>query len=480
MVQVNSKTLEFLPEVETLIKVVCYLVQTILSRTKSYWLFRSKTEKRLEKCLIKLFGAFCFKQRPFLVNVMINFVHETRSWHLEYINFRLFKLLLESKIDPEIILTAFSSHIQLLLDRDSITGAIQVANVLIQLFTVRDVWGSINFPDLTPLLRMFHTSVVSDEHLDEINSYLALCLSKLFENISCADLLRVITVMTSLALDTSTAVFIEFGNLTLDAVVAYTKKLGSLSQIPSFLMEFLTEFITSPEPSKSILACKIVARLFDSEGNYNEFLTPRIFYCHMSYDIKPSLANDELLFILKHQKSLYKSLFFTFKHHIDHKINSNVIYTTICTIIAKKLPGTEAATVVCLIMDIQKFAIESKIPQRTKNYVHGLVLSLMSLHCWIYRAKPLLNYIDEVTSKRFAEGQHLLPSSSGVRVPESSHKSNQSHQKSLYFDNIELRYALWKCFVTKDIEVSSHTAPASPIPSKPKNTKQFQLKLNLT
>lgn len=449
---------------------------------------KSKTVRRTEVCLTEFFSKIRSNKKPFLLNVVIRYLHDTNLWHLEYISARLFKILLVSDINSEFILPAFATYIEYLLGIESFEEAKDVTNVLYQILTIGTVWRSIRYTDVTQLLRLYHTTVTTEKNdrLMDVGSCLELCLQTIFGLISSTDLLELVVTMIPLALDTElqTTVSLEFGNLTLEAVIYYMNK-GHLSDIPSFLLEYLVESVASSQPGKSYFACKVLARLFDDKKNYNEFLFPKIFYSYMSYNISPSVSMDEkeLLLILTYQKPIYHALLLSVKQHNASKKNLNAIYTTICTIIVKVLSGTEAATVVCLLMDMQNFFIESKVMQKVKNYGHGLVLSLMSLYCWIYRGKPLLSYVDTLISKRFTEAQHLLPPSSAVQGSDQmSLKSYQSNKKDLFFDNLELRYALWKCFVTKEniIEVSSRTNLTSDSTTMNDNQNDFQLKLILT
>lgn len=423
MAQWTSDLVDHLPELDTLIKLCCYLLQNSLLKRKTHWIKKSKTVARTEICLTRFFSEFNNNMKPFAVDIVINYLNDTNLWHLEYISARLFKILLSSSFNSEFILSAFANYIKRLLHVGSFQVATETALVLHQILTFEMYWKNISLTEVTPLLRMYHTTVSTEQKNQrmEVSSSLKLCLQSLFSAISCTELLELVIVMIPLALDTTTQVSVPFGNLTLEGVIIYLNK-GHFSDIPTFLLEYLIESVSSEEPTKSHFACKVLARFFDDNKNYNEFLFPKIFHSYMSYKIQPSVptSEQELSLILTYQKSIYQALLLSVREHNCYKKNLNAIYNTICTIIVKVLPGTEAATVVCLLMDIQNYFIESKVGQKVKNYGHGLVLSLMSLYCWIYRGKPLLTYVDTLISKRFAEAQHLLPPSSAVQGPDVS------------------------------------------------------------
>lgn len=514
--QWSSDLVEHLPELETLIRMCCYLLQNLLLQRKTNWITKSTTVERIDSCLVKIFSEFRDKMKPFAMDIVITFINDTKLWHLEHVCARLFRILLSAGFSSEFIY-AFTKQIENSLKYGFFQVATETALVLHQILILETYWKRINFTEVTPLLRMYHTIITTEAKNQqmEVCSSFELCLKSLFRVMSTSNLLDLLVIMIPLALDTTESVSVPFGNLTLEGVICYLKK-GNFCDVPPFLLEYLIDSVASSEPSRSYFACKVLARFFDDKKNYYEFLFPKIFHSYMTYNINPSVpeSEKELSLIVTYQKSIYQALLMSVKQHSGSKRNLNAIYTTICMIIIKVLPGSEAATIVCLLMDMQNFFIEAKVGQKVKNYGHGLVLSLMSLYCWIYRGKPLLTYVDTLISKRYAEAQHLLPPSSAVQGPDVSyvclnktrkqlerlrsigssfnalklpfllfslqemplaHQNNflfqtsfktsayQSNKKNLFFDNLELRYALWKCFVTKEtvVEVSPSTLALS-------------------
>lgn len=421
--QWSSDLVEHLPELETLIRMCCYLLQNLLLQRKTNWISKSTTVARIDSCLVKIFSEFRDNMKPFAMDIVISFINDTKLWHLEHICARLFRILLSAGFSSEFIY-AFTKQIENSLKYGFFQVATETALVLHQIIILETYWKRINFTEVTPLLRMYHTIITTETNNQqmEVCSSFELCLKSLFRVMSTPNLLDLLVIMIPLALDTTTSVSVPFGNLTLEGVICYLKK-GHFSDVPPFLLEYLIDSVASSEQSKSYFACKVLARFFDDKKNYYEFLFPKIFHSYMLYNINPSVpeSEKELSLIATYQKSIYQALLMSVKQHSSSKRNLNAIYTTICVIIIKVLPGSEAATIVCLLMDMQNYFIEAKVGQKVKNYGHGLVLSLMSLYCWIYRGKPLLTYVDTLISKRYAEAQHLLPPSSAVQGPDVSY-----------------------------------------------------------
>lgn len=110
--------------------------------------------------------------------------------------------------------------------------------------------------------------------------------------------------------------------------------------------------------------------------------------------------------------------------------------------------GYTAAASVCLAMALQESVLDNTNMDMTQGHrLHAIVISIMSLVCYIHNADVFYDYVATIIERRANCAPHLNPP---VRT---SYKYAQHHvlwnMPELFFEDWETRYGLWKCFKTK-------------------------------
>lgn len=112
--------------------------------------------------------------------------------------------------------------------------------------------------------------------------------------------------------------------------------------------------------------------------------------------------------------------------------------------------GLTAAASACIAMSIQDFALNGENLSVTCRYwMHAIVISVMSLICWVHKASVLYCYVNEIVARRAKEAPQLNPPLLTVYCVRSHHVI--WNKPTLFFEDWELRYGLWKHF--KDSQV---------------------------
>lgn len=210
---------------------------------------------------------------------------------------------------------------------------------------------------------------------------------------------------------------------------------------PEFYYDSLITQLSSATPEKSALSCRLLA--LNTGYCREQFVTPKIFHFLSQYKILDSQA-----IILPLRKSLDDGIYAAFIKYGRKIDNLRLIYSLICSLMVTDESNVDAAKVILLLLKIQKHALESgQIPAHS-NPIHATIASCLTLFCWIHRGENMLNYVKKILEKRSAEAPHLLPPLK-LAYRYASHHVRWNH-KPLFFDGWELRYALWKIFVTKN------------------------------
>lgn len=76
--------------------------------------------------------------------------------------------------------------------------------------------------------------------------------------------------------------------------------------------------------------------------------------------------------------------------------------------------------------------------------MHAIVISIMSLICWVHKAQLLYRYVNQVISRRAKEAPQLNPP---LMLNYNIGRHHVTWDKpTLFFEDWELRYGLWKHF----------------------------------
>lgn len=114
--------------------------------------------------------------------------------------------------------------------------------------------------------------------------------------------------------------------------------------------------------------------------------------------------------------------------------------------------GLTAAASACMAMSIQDYALNGENLSATCRYwMHALVISIMSLISWVHKAPVLYRYVNQIISRRAKEAPQLNPPLMQVYNIGRYHVT--WNKPTLFFEDWELRYGLWKHFQDTQVQV---------------------------
>lgn len=130
----------------------------------------------------------------------------------------------------------------------------------------------------------------------------------------------------------------------------------------------------------------------------------------------------------------------------EHKGILEILHGILALIIIEVKSGFTASMVVCLAMNIQEYVLSKKFTGslQSRFRLHAIVISLITLVCWIHQAKELYTYVFKIMSIRAVEAPFLNPPLTFTYNLADHHVL--WNKKQLFFNDWELRFGLWKCF----------------------------------
>lgn len=138
------------------------------------------------------------------------------------------------------------------------------------------------------------------------------------------------------------------------------------------------------------------------------------------------------------------------RKHCHNIVNLKALYYVICILILEVPCGLSAAMATYIAMTIQAYALSSRSVTATSRYwMHSLVISIMSLICWVHKAPVLYNYVNQIIFRRGRDAPHLNPPL--MPVYNTRFYRPTWNKPSLFFEDWELRYALWKHFQGRSV-----------------------------
>ena len=158
-------------------------------------------------------------------------------------------------------------------------------------------------------------------------------------------------------------------------------------------------------------------------------------------------------FIRNHREKLNLYLMNAIKMHGSIIVNLNTIYTIVCCVVLEVPCGLTAAAAAFLVMSIQDQALNgANITAPRRYWMHAFVVSVMSLICCVHKAPVLYTYVQHIVSRRAMEAPQLNPPMMFYYKIARHHIT--WNKPTLFFEDWELRYALWKHFKEPQVVAS--------------------------
>lgn len=209
----------------------------------------------------------------------------------------------------------------------------------------------------------------------------------------------------------------------------------------------VVRLIESANSVCSLLGHKMLQNLLDRNDNASYFASPRIFFGEMNYDIRiQKLNKEDKAFIKEHRKLIETSFLTCIRYHGKHRGIVETVYTSLALLTVEIKCGYTAAAVACVVMNMQEYVLSSnyKHGAYSSHRIHAMIMSILSLLCWVFDASIFYEYLYEVLKCRASVAPFLNP-------PIKYHYRYAEHnvlwnKKELFFEDWQVRYGIWNCF----------------------------------
>ncbi|KAG5319119.1 EFR3A protein, partial [Acromyrmex heyeri] len=422
-------------------------------------------------CYHALLKSYLPERSRDVVETITEAIYHEQLWKFETFCFQVIYSLLD--INPVIAgLIIHSIWNKLTLPEIDIEDARGIIRILYELLDVY-VWPATQdtVAIIERMLTLFHASIIarlnslsfssslppssssSPSVLGNLKKGLEVCLRNIIKHISNDQMLVVIQHLCSwtVAVGTTDEFVLEFASLLEFSAYMHQADLYEQTLTP-IIFPLLMQMVGSSSRLISLLGNRVLQWLMDRQDNRAIFDTPKIFFehTHLGLRVAKCRKEDQLFFKL-HRELLHDSLLKSLISHSDSQMNLETTYCTVCLIAVEVPCGFTAAALACLAMNIQEIILQQQ-NNRMKAYyhIHAMIISIMSLICWIHKAKVFYSYVNRIVMERAHWAPHLNP-------PMQSQYHFALHhvvwnKSELFFVDWEVRYGLWKCFHITDIQ----------------------------
>ncbi|CAG9558696.1 unnamed protein product [Danaus chrysippus] len=239
---------------------------------------------------------------------------------------------------------------------------------------------------------------------------------------------------------------LEFSSLIEQAAQLYQVGQYSESFQEHVFSDVLANFVGSSNGVYSLVGCRLMVRFLDRHCNAAYLSMPAIYYEFSQTPLKVAEYNgNDKAFLRHYREQIHDYSIKVVQYHSYSQINLRTMFSLIACTILEVPCSLTAAAASCLMMTIQDFALtQEKIPDRSRFWLHAIVLSIMSLICWVHKAPDLYRYVNEIISRRAKDAPQLNPPLLKTYNLQSQHAYWK--KSTLFFEDWELRYGLWKHF----------------------------------
>lgn len=396
-------------DLNTIVHCAFILLHHYMAKESVLQLFKSKKLKKSEDFCCALIRLLCPEKSVNVTMITLKYLDEEKLWKIKFFASQTLAILIQCGTQIGLILHAIVKRIQIEL-KSSIDNTKTIFQVFMELLDLTN-WKDLQASELAEIIRLFHSSVAINGPLSPFKICLANCLMKLFKLMNFSELLQSITQLVPLCLDTGLNAVsqVQFANVLLHAIDCLEWG-DHNSHLISLLIEYLLDIMSTCEMRRTVLACKILSRLFDDAKNTRLFLKPKIFHFNTPYDIQSHpLDSQKFQLYIKFREKFDTAIFLSTKRFGFNLANMGAVFGLLCQIVVKSSKSTQAIFLICVLMQIQRHAINTNIQPKVANLMHALVIAVLSLFSWIHRGKALHKYVSGIEEKRNFKAPHLLP-----------------------------------------------------------------------
>ncbi|CAH1987598.1 unnamed protein product [Acanthoscelides obtectus] len=306
------------------------------------------------------------------------------------------------------------------------------------------------------LLEMLQHSI--DPQLTDIYNYVPLrkgiriCLCNMMEILSKKRLVKMLHLMLKVISqpDQNSSVQKSLSNLAIIAATEYRKKTSRPFSAKG-PMPLIFGVYFCKDPNLNVIATMIWKSLLDARNIVRVFYSPRVYFEDTLYDLPYcKVRREDKVFFKSVQRFIFESIVYGIVNCTEREILYYYHETIGLTLVTVRCSAA-ASCFVAVGMAVQEYAFTITKKQLVRSHhLHAFVLSVMTLVCYVFRAKVLYKYVISIMKNRAEWAPHLNP------PIHQKYKYAAHHilwnKPDLFFDDWEVKYGLWKCFrVKKDI-----------------------------
>jgi len=442
-----------------ILKILFYYDNLLYTKKFWPWKYRKKF-KNVQNCYHTLLQSYLPEKSEEVVKTIMKTIYEDRLWQFESLCFEMMCSLLDIKSDNNSILNLIIDFIWDKLtspeiDVEEARGILRLLQELLDIYEWPMTKETVT--TIEKILHLFQASIINmqsklnssplSSSLVQLKKSLELCLRNTIKHISNDNLLIIVHRICYwlVAMDMTDEITLEFGNILEYAAYMYHTDLYEETLTPT-IFPLLMQMIGSSSQLISLVGNRVLQYLLDRNENRMIFDTPKIFFEDARINVQIGICHrEDRLFFKLHREVVHDNLLKSLINHCDSRLNLETTYCTVCLIAVEVPCGFTAAAIVCLAMNMQEIIL-----QRQNNklevacHVHAMVISIMSLLCWIHKATVFYAYVNKIMMLRAHRAPQLNP-------PIQSQYEFAVHHilwdnPELFFVDWEARYGLWKCF----------------------------------
>ncbi|CRL06632.1 CLUMA_CG019932, isoform A [Clunio marinus] len=439
--QSSSEEIKSSSELPELIKCSLNLMQFHVQRRRNIFV------KNLFSSLIKILIP---DNIDLVIGAIMKFLDDKNLWKFNFICCEIFNSILSCGIPPEVILDQLLDNIDQIIRSNNLRKLHNVVDVLDSTVD-NEKFKSLPSVGVQRLLQLYYLSVtVKDENYSLIQAGLEKAIKTMLSVIHTTEVMNLLPNILHLTFNSSLSDIEcrEFGWNLRQGVSRLQLNQITKDLLPETLA-FLLSSMQSTRAIESYLATQYLVVLIDEYNNCEHFSSPEVFYVSTNYEISLGLKSEigDTRKIIENYRDLFEtSIISATKLHISEGDISNAIYSLLCVILVTIPCGFSVTFIVCILMNLQRHALAANryLCLDDLHRLHAMIASIMTLICWVTRAKTFTKYIQEVVNLRYNLAPQLNPRQHNFH--HNIFQCENEYKPNLYFDLWELRYSLWKRF----------------------------------
>lgn len=390
-----------------------------------------------------------------VIMAALEYLNEVRLWYTGGICVQVFKrLMFNDERSAQVITLIFGE-----LEKPG-TDIRRVGRLMIKMLS--DVldgykWKDVEGEMLMQMLTLYYKSAnvrKFGERYSPLTEGLEICIMEMIKHIPNAHIFTIIDVFLNWILEEDNeSTLYDYCTILQLASKEYEIKSYSES-LTEKLFESVIHLIESPSSTRCLLGHQMFQNFVDRHSNGGTFF-PRTFFrgMHYNFNLETNVneaKNDEAFFEL-YREEIHDSFMSCIMQHGKQRGILEAVFVSLGLLLIEVRCGFTAALVSSISMNIQEYFLsESSERIDCSHRAHALVLSLLSLVCWVHDAEIFFDYLYSVMLNRAYEAPFLNP------PMKSRYQYAENHvlwnKKDLFFEDWQVRYGLWKRFRRPDEE----------------------------